>query len=94
MLQAVAKPKKPTTATAPNESPSFAEIGRKAARDAQRAALLGALIEQGWNLSAVGQSLGLGHPSNVLRAIKDVGLLKEYNNAKLAKAAIAASKTS
>ena len=71
---------------------SYAEVGRRAAREAQRVALLGALVRERWNLSAVAESLAMGHPSNVLRAIRDVGLSAEYKSAKLAKAVYDASK--
>ena len=63
---------------------SFAEIGRAAARDAQRAALLGALEGSGWRLSVVGRQLRIGLTANVIRAIHSVGLDAEYAAAQAA----------
>lgn len=64
--------------------PTLAEVGRDAARKAQREALLKELDAQDWNLSATARELGLTNVSNVLRAIKNLGLEKDYDNAKAA----------
>ena len=61
---------------------SFAEIGRKAAKEAQRAALLDSLGRNGWNLAAVARELDMGDSSNVRRAIDAVGLSEHYERAK------------
>jgi len=61
--------------------PSFAEIGRDAAHTAQREALLRELKAQGWNLSATAKELRMGTASTVIRAIRSLGLEKEYEAA-------------
>ena len=63
---------------------TLAEIGREAARRAQREALLAELKAQDWNLSAVARELGLTAAGNVLRAIKTLGLDDHYEKAKAA----------
>lgn len=55
----------------------------KLARDAvQRAALLWVLDENHWNMTATSALLRLGSASNVLRAIKELGLEKELGTAR------------
>lgn len=66
------------------KKPTLAQVGRIAAREAQRNALLTELETQNWNLSAVARELGLVAAGNVLRAIKSLGLDKEYDRAKAA----------
>lgn len=66
-------PKKTTA-----KKPTLAEIGR----DAQRKALLRELKAQRWNLTATARELGLTGPSNVIRALKTLGLADEYEAAK------------
>ena len=73
---------KPTRkpAAKPAEAPrrTLAEIGR----EAQREALLAALKSNGWNLTATARDLGLSGPSNVIRALKTLGLGEQYEAAK------------
>lgn len=66
----------------PTPRPTLAEIGKAAAREAQRAALLKELRTQNWNLSATAESLGLSNASNVIRAINSLDLADEYEAAK------------
>ncbi len=61
---------------------SFAEVGRRAARDAQRAHLLDSLVRNGWNLSAVARELDMSNASNVRRAIETLELLEHFEKAK------------
>ncbi len=69
----------------PSDVPeTFAEIGRDAARAAQKDALLKALNQSNWNLSATSDALGMGSPANVLRSIRLLGLCAEYERAKAA----------
>lgn len=63
---------------APEPKPTLAEIGR----EAQRKALLAELEAQGWNLTATARELGMTNASNVIRAIKTLGLTEEYEAAK------------
>jgi len=74
-------PKKTTTSTRPRKpaapptssadaGPSFAEIGREAAREAQRKALLRALKAHEWNLARTAEALAMGSGSAVIRALK------------------------
>lgn len=76
--------------TGPAEAPStatrsLAEIGRDAAKAAQKAALLGALEASGWRITDASVSLGLGHGTgNILRAIRSLELVDEYRAAKAA----------
>lgn len=62
---------------------SFAEVGRAAAKAAQRETLLEALKANGWNLTATAEALGMGSlPSSVIRSIKTLGLEEEYEKAR------------
>ncbi len=62
---------------------SFAEVGRAAAKAAQRETLLEALKANGWNLTATAKALGMGSlPSNVIRALKTLDLTEDYERAK------------
>ena len=72
-----AKTTKKPRAKAPAK-PTLAEIGR----EAQRKALLTELKAQDWNLTATARELGLTGPSNVIRALKTLGLAAEYEAAK------------
>lgn len=56
----------------PRARPSFAEIGRAAAREAQRSALLAELNANGWNLRAAAEALQMGDASAVIRALKNI----------------------
>jgi hypothetical protein len=58
---------------------SLAEIGRDAARKAQREALLATLEACGWNMSEAARRLGSNSP-NVLRAVRSL-LAAEYAKA-------------
>lgn len=82
-MSATKKPPAKKTATDAG-TPTLAEIGEAAKRTAQRTALLKALRQSGWNLTAAGIALGVGSPSNVLRAIKTLELTDEYDAAKAA----------
>ncbi len=64
---------------------SLAEIGRRAARAAQREALLASLERHGWNLTAASEELRVGSPANVIRSIRTLGLGAEYEAARLAR---------
>lgn len=70
--------------TAGEPKATFAEAGRKAAADAQRVLLLAELVAQDWNLSATASALAMTNSSNVLRAIRSLGLESEYEAAKAA----------
>lgn len=61
---------------------SLAEIGRDAARTAQRAALLGALEACGWRMSVAAKVVGVAGTSGVLHQIERLGLQAEYADAK------------
>lgn len=50
----------------------------KVGDDAMRAALLRTLVEKDWNLTAASTALEMAGPGNVLRSIKMLGLVKEY----------------
>lgn len=54
----------------------------RAALEAKRALLLETLKEQGWNLTTVARALEMAGASDVLRAIKAVGLAEEYERHK------------
>lgn len=83
MLAAVTAPKKSTKkAPAKPARKTLAEIGREAAHEAQRAALLAELRAQNWNLTAAAQALGLVNASNVIRSIRTLGLDDEYEQAR------------
>lgn len=67
----------------PEDAPrTLAEIGREAAREAQRKALLRALKAHEWNLTAAGAAVGVPNVSNVIRAIRSLGLEAEYEDAR------------
>lgn len=78
MAAALATPARATEAP----SRSLAEIGRDAARKAQREALLATLEACGWNLSEAARRLRLGAARNTLRLIPRLGLSAEYDEAK------------
>lgn len=63
---------------------SLAEIGRDAARAAQREALLTTLEACGWNIMATARTLQMSGAKNVRRAITTLGLTAEYSAAKAA----------
>lgn len=63
-------------------SRSLAEIGRDAARKAQREALLATLEACGWNMSETARRLRMGNASSVIRSLRGLGLLTEYADAK------------
>jgi len=56
----------------------------QAGEAAQRGLLLGTLKETDWNLTAAAETLQMAGPSDVLRAIKVLGLSEEYDAAKAA----------
>lgn len=56
----------------------------QAGESAQRGLLLGTLESKEWNLTATAEALEMAGPSDVLRAIKNLGLTEEYDAAKLA----------
>lgn len=58
------------------------QVADDAARAAKRALLAETLLAQSWNLSATARELGLAGPSDVIRAIRDVGLEAEYERAR------------
>jgi len=64
------------------EASIFAEVGRKAAHRAQRELLLRTLIANDWNLTHAGVALRMGGSMHVLRAIRKVGLIDEYETAR------------
>lgn len=65
------------------EGRSLAEIGRDASRAAQRAALLETLEACQWCLSEAARVLAMGDGTgNVLRSIKALGLVEEYEAAR------------
>lgn len=78
MLASVTTAKK--AAKKPAKKRTFAEIGRAAARAAQREALLAALEKHGWSLTRAGEALGMLQPA-VVRALKDLAP-EEYEKAK------------
>lgn len=65
----------------PRTAPTLAEIGREAQHEAQRKALLASLKRCDWNMTAAAKELGLVNSSNVLRAIRTLGLEAEYDAA-------------
>jgi transcriptional regulator with GAF, ATPase, and Fis domain len=73
----------PAKAPEPEAKPTLAEVGREAAQTAQRKVLLAELKRQDWNLTATARELGLSSASNVLRAIKQLGLDEEYKAARV-----------
>ncbi|MDB4930079.1 MAG: hypothetical protein JWM10_2563 [Myxococcaceae bacterium] len=85
------KPTKP--ATKPSGRPStrrkataappktFAEVGREAAREAQRKVLLESWKAHDWNMTATAEALGMGDGTAVIRALKALAP-EEYDAAK------------
>lgn len=63
-------------------SRSLAEIGRDAARKAQREALLATLEACGWNLSEAARRLRMGAAAAVIRSLRKLGLNREYADAR------------
>lgn len=63
-------------------SRSLSEIGRDAARMAQREALLATLEACGWNMSEAARRLRMGNASSIIRSLRGLGLLTEYSDAK------------
>ncbi len=91
MLATMATPK--TTKPAPRAPRSTGRASTKAAeapkrtlaeigREAQREALLAALEANNWNLTATARDLGLTNASNVIRALRTLGLGDRYEAAK------------
>ena len=83
---AAPKPRTPKrakpAAPQPDDAPlSFAEIGREAAREAQRKALLRALKAHDWNLAHTAEALSMGAASAVIRALKALAP-EEYDAAR------------
>lgn len=76
-------PGKRPVAVAPAEK-SLADVGREAAREAQRRVLLASLKRHRWNLAAVGAELSVGSSANVLRSIRSLDLMDEYKAARIA----------
>lgn len=77
----------PNTSTAempPKEPKTFSEIGAHWRKKGQRAALLRELRRHGWNLTHTAEALEMGNHTNVLRAIRDLELTDEYDEAKRA----------
>lgn len=79
---ATTKTKKPAKAKEPEprRKSKLTQIGE----EAQRAALLKALVRADWVLKDVAESMELTGTANVLRAIKQLGLDAEYRAAKAA----------
>lgn len=72
---------KATAPKAPQRTRSkLARIGD----EAMRRALLAELRRQSWNLTATATAMELAGPSNVLHAVKRLGLTAEYDAAKAA----------
>lgn len=76
--------KTPSPAKGPRKS-RFAEVGREAARKAQRQLVLDELKRHDWNLTDTAKALGLAHASAVSRAIDELNLADEYEQGKAAK---------
>ncbi len=76
--------KTPSPAKGPRKS-RFAEVGREAARKAQRQLVLDELKRHDWNLTDTAKALGLAHASAVSRAIDELDLADEYEQGKAAK---------
>ena len=74
---ATTKPTKRPTA----KPATLAEIGREAAKAAQRKALLAELKRQDWNLTATAETLGVASVSNLLRSVVALALEAEYEAA-------------
>jgi transcriptional regulator of acetoin/glycerol metabolism len=75
----MAAPKKPTPKKPAARKKSKLTLAGEAA---QRGLLLAALKEHRWNLSHVAAALEMGNASTVLRSIKLLGLVEEYDAAK------------
>lgn len=58
------------------------QVGDDAKLKAMRALLLEELVLHRWNLTATAESLEMGQPSAVLRAIREVGLEAHYEKAR------------
>lgn len=82
LAPSMATAKKPTSKKKPEGRKTLAEIGKEAAREAQREALLKELRAQDWNLTATAEALGLSNSSNVIRAIRVLDLETEYEKAR------------
>lgn len=81
-IPAMPPPKKRTTpkkTTARRKKSKLTLAGEAA----QRGVLLAELKAQGWNLTATAEALDMGHPSAVLRSIKQLGLTEEYEAARV-----------
>lgn len=76
---ATGKTSKKTKSTAPKRRKSLLT---QAGEAAQRGLLLQTLKEKNWNLSHAAESLLMTGPSDVIRAIKALGLGDEYEAAK------------
>lgn len=74
---------KHTGGRAAKKGATLAEIGKRAAERAQHDALAAALARHAWNLSAVAVELGLSNASNVIRAIRRLGLSDAYERQQL-----------
>lgn len=73
---------KKTAKKATTKKPSLTEIGRQAAKDAQRRALLAELDANDWNLTATAEALQVsGGSPNIIRALKQLAP-DEYEAAK------------
>lgn len=72
----------PSPAPAAPAGGSFAEVGREAARAAQRALLLASLERNGWRMSDVAHELRMGDRTAVRRAIDSLGLVEEFDAAR------------
>lgn len=70
-----------TVSATPARGETLAEIGRRARVEAQKKALLATLQRLDWSLSDTASELGLSNASNVIRAIRDLGLGVEYQAA-------------
>ncbi len=80
LAHAMAAPKKkPATKKPAGRKKSKLTLAGEAA---QRGVLLAALKEHRWNLSHVAEALEMGDASAVLRSIRLLGLVEEYDAAK------------
>jgi len=70
--------RKPIAAAPPK---TFAEVGREAAREAQRKVLLEAWEAHAWNMTATAEALSMGDGTAVIRALKALAP-EEYEAAK------------
>lgn len=90
MLSAMASPKikPPTKAQEPEgrKKSVLSRHGDEAKHAAERALLLKTLRHNAWNLTHTARELEMPGPSQVLRAIKDLGLSDEYDAARNARA--------